>query len=176
MYRIDHLAFRTADRKKTAKFLIDTLGYKLQTEFELKFEDGSTTQCLALEPPDACIIEWTYLLPNNVVYHRPPEYFISDGPIDSIVGKWVQDRGGIGGLHHIALQCDSVAETMEEWKNKGYAEFTTDAPLTCPDSDLVQVFTKPSVLTGVIFELIERGTHGFCGDNVKNLMMSTKGY
>ena len=62
---------------------------------------------------------------------------------------------------------------MDEWRAKGYAEFTSDKPLTCPG--LTQVFTKPSLLTGVIYELIERGEHGFCRENVKNLMESTKG-
>lgn len=61
---------------------------------------------------------------------------------------------------------------MQEWKEKGYAEFTTDKPLTCPG--LTQCFTKPSELTGVIFEFIERGEHGFCKKNVKSLMESTQ--
>ena len=39
---------------------------------------------------------------------------------------------------------------------------------------LVQVFTKPSELTGVIYELINREGEGFCKDNVKALMESTK--
>ena len=53
------------------------------------------------------------------------------------------------------------------------AEFTSDAPMHC--EGLTQVFTKPSALTGVIFEFIERGTFGFCKENVKALMESTKG-
>ena len=42
---------------------------------------------------------------------------------------------------------DSVKETMNEWKEKGYAEFLTEEPLACPG--LTQVFTKPSELTGL---------------------------
>lgn len=63
---------------------------------------------------------------------------------------------------------------MKEWQEKGYAEFTTKAPLTC--ETLTQVFTKPSELTGVVFEFIERkpGGDGFCQGNVKLLMESTK--
>jgi hypothetical protein len=67
---------------------------------------------------------------------------------------------------------DSVAAKMEEWKAKGYAEFTTAEPLTCPG--LTQVFTKPSALTGIIYEFIERSAQGFCRENVKDLMNSTK--
>src|SRR5205807_229039 len=73
---------------------------------------------------------------------------------------------------HLAYQVDSVQSKMNEWKTKGYAEFTTETPLTCPG--LTQVFTKPSNLTGVIYEFIERGKHGFCKDNVRDLMISTK--
>jgi len=61
---------------------------------------------------------------------------------------------------------------MKEWKEKGYAEFLSEEPMTCPG--LVQVFTKPSELTGVIYELISREGDGFCEDNVKDLMNSTK--
>jgi 4-hydroxyphenylpyruvate dioxygenase-like putative hemolysin len=106
-------------------------------------------------------------------YHMSPEIFVSDGTPDSIVGQWVAARGGIGGVHHMAYQVESVEKTMEEWRMKGYAEFTSEKPLTCPG--LTQVFSLPSILTGVIYEFIERGAQGFCKENVKSLMESTKG-
>lgn len=102
----------------------------------------------------------------------PPEIFVSDGTPDSIVGKWVAARDNVGGIHHIAYQVESVEKTMEEWKSKGYAEFSSTKPLTCPG--LTQVFTKPSQLTGVIYEFIEREEYGFCKENVQALMESTK--
>lgn len=105
-------------------------------------------------------------------YHLPPEIFVSDGSPGSIVGEWVEKREGIGGIHHIAYQVDSVEKTKAEWMEKGYAEFTSAEPLKCPG--LTQIFTKPSVLTGVIYEFIEREEFGFCKENVKNLMLSTK--
>ena len=71
----------------------------------------------------------------------------------------------------MAYQVDDVESKMNEWKKAGYAEFLSDKPMTCPG--LVQVFTKPSELTGVIYELISREGKGFCEDNVKNLMLST---
>lgn len=196
--RLDHIAYRVADRHKTKDFFVKTFGYKVQTEFDLEFDDGSKVSCYALEPPEKLDVRmpWTFgvqvvenrgptvegLLPQaegrNQIdvyptcnYHLAPEIFVSSGEPDSIVGKWVAERGGVGGIHHLAYQVESVADTMREWREKGYAEFTTDEPLTCPD--LVQCFTKPSELTGVIYEFIERGAHGFCADNVKNLMLST---
>jgi 4-hydroxyphenylpyruvate dioxygenase-like putative hemolysin len=185
--RLDHIAYRVASRQKTAQFFMDALGYKIQQEFAIKFDDGTTAQCMALEPPEKQKqVPWTFmglissgetwnatrhLREKHQEYHLPPEIFVSDGPLGSIVGDWVAQRNGIGGIHHIAYQVDSVEKTMQEWKLKGYAEFSSDEPMKCPG--LTQVFTKPSILTGVIYEFIERGEHGFCADNVKNLMMAT---
>lgn len=100
-----------------------------------------------------------------------PEIFISSGPPESIVGKWVAARDWVGGIHHLAYMVDDVQAKMDEWKTKGYAEFLSETPLTCPD--LTQVFTSPHALTGVIFEFINRGKHGFCAENVAGLMEST---
>jgi 4-hydroxyphenylpyruvate dioxygenase-like putative hemolysin len=131
--------------------------------------------CSALEPPEKlrAPVPWTTVLPGAHAqeYHMPPEIFVAEGTPDSIVGQWVQQHGP--GIHHIAIQVESVEKTMREWQAKGWAEFTSEDPLHC--EGLTQVFTKPSALTGVIFEFIERGQHGFCADNVRDLMVSTKG-
>tara|TARA_A100001515_G_scaffold51830_1_gene40878 strand:+ start:458 stop:997 length:540 start_codon:yes stop_codon:yes gene_type:complete len=177
--RIDHIAYRVKNRHETAKFFVNALGYKIPDNlpegFEIEFEDGSKAKCLVLEPPEKIKAEERYLTVPWVLneYHIPPEIFISDGSPGSIVGDWVQARGGLGGIHHIAYQVDSVEGVMNEWKEKGYAEFTTEDPLSCPG--IVQAFTKPSELTGIIYEFIEREEHGFCQENVKDLMVSTKG-
>lgn len=179
--RIDHIAFRTKDRFKTANFFIECFGYRIADDlpagFKIQFDDGSSADCLVLLPPEQITgkMPWMmeYFFDNEFTnYHIAPEIFISDGTNDSIVGNWVKERGNIGGIHHIAYQVESVERKMEEWKTKGYAEFATEKPMTCPG--LIQIFTKPSELTGVIYELIERENHGFCKENVKSLMESTK--
>lgn len=187
--RLDHIAYRAKDRNKTAKFFMDALGYRIQTEFDIDFADGTKAKCIALEPPEKPTksdkFHWSIRqlvgpLPEGdeidpghfAEFHLPPEIFVSDGTPDSIVGKWVERRDGVGGIHHIAYQVESVEKVMNEWKEKGYAEFASEKPLTCPG--LTQVFTKPSELTGVIYEFIERGAQGFCQANVKDLMISTK--
>jgi len=186
--RLDHIAYRVADRQKTAEFFMRAFGYRLQKEFELDFGEGEKkVKCLALEPPEkknlpASILPWTchnvayeekdtYIQEHLQEYHMPPEIFVSDGDPETIVGKWVASRGGIGGIHHLAYQVESVQDKMDEWKEKGYAEFTSDSPFQCPG--LTQVFTKPSCLTGVIYEFITREDFGFCAGNVKQLMLST---
>lgn len=184
--RIDHLAFRVADRRAAARFFIDALGYRLPADlpdgFLIPFDDGSRAECLVLEPAEKSQGGLPWIVPHlpdaaalgePVEYHLAPEIFISDGTPGSIVGEWVAARGGVGGLHHIAFQVADVEAVMRHWQVRGYAEFTTADPIRCPG--LTQVFTKPSALTGVIFEFIERGQHGFCRDNVKDLMQSTRG-
>lgn len=183
--RLDHIAYRVADRHKTVDFFVKSFDYRVQTEFDIDFGNGETARCFALEPPEKVLTElkhpwqhWMnpFLRNDGTVreaqeYHLAPEIFVSDGTPDSIVGRWVAHRDGIGGIHHLAYQVNNVKEKMDEWKEKGYAEFTTEEPLTCPG--LTQVFTKPSALTGVIYEFIERGAHGFCAANVRELMIST---
>jgi len=177
--RLDHIAYRVADKEKTAQFFIDFMGYKkpedLQEGFDIQFEDGTWAKCLVLEPSEKTSNNnlWTMeTLNTGVEYHMAPEIFISNGSPGSIVEQWVQNKGGIGGIHHIAYQVASVEAVVEEWRSKGFAEFASEEPLTCPG--LVQIFTKPLAHTGVIYEFIERTTQGFCAENVKDLMNSTK--
>ena len=180
--RLDHIAYRVADRNKAAEFFNKCLGYRIADElpngFEVSFEDGSKANCYVMLPPEELVMKapWSSMelyQAHDLEYHKPPEIFVSQGTKGSIVEQWVAHRDGVGGVHHLAYQVDSVAETMKEWQINGYAEFTTKEPLTCPG--LVQCFTKPSMITGVIYEFIERETVGFCQANVKDLMNSTKG-
>lgn len=187
--RLDHIAYRVKDRYRTANFFEEALGYKTGTEFQIEFGDGSKADCLALIPPEDRNVdtsEWDVLLAdkpevtedqqdiNFHSYHAPPEIFVSDGTAGSIVGGWVEERGGVGGIHHIAYQVNDVKGVMDQWKQEGYAEFYSEEPISCEDPNLTQVFTKPSELTGVVYELISREGDGFCKDSVKSLMESTK--
>jgi len=181
--RLDHIAYRVKNRYRSAGFFTEAFGYTLGTEFQIEFDDGSKADCLVLVPPETRHPDtklWTYFSlqaapyePVKSEYHAPPEIFVSDGSEGSIVGDWVKERDGVGGIHHMAYQVEDVEATMKEWKEKGYAEFYTEEPITCEDPDLTQVFTKPSELTGVIYEFINRKGAGFCKDSVKELMEST---
>ena len=171
--RLDHIAYRVKDREAAVQFFCKMFGYQVQTVFEITLMDGSKAKCSALEPPERAKL--TGLTPDffNGPYHLAPEIFVSDGPEGSLIAEWVKLWGrGTGAVHHMAYMVDSVLETMTLWKVKGF-EFTTDEPLEC--DDLVQVFTQPNPITGIIYEFIERkGQHGFCQDNVADLMNSTR--
>lgn len=170
---IDHIAYRVKDRIKAAKYFCDALNYKIQEEFDIDLGEENFAKCIVLYPPEniAPMIEGFSGSP--IQLSKQPEIFISDGSEGSIIGDWVKSRGGIGGVHHIAYRVKSVEAIMKEWKEKGYAEFTTEEPMKC--EGLTQAFTKPSEIIGVIIEVLERSDKGFCKDNVSKLMLSTKG-
>jgi len=156
--KLDHIAYRVQDRHHAANFLKKTLSYSIATEFEIKFDNGSTADCLVLQPE----------LKDN------PEIFISDGTEYSIVGEWVKERN-TGGVHHLAYQVSNIQKVVEEWKKNG-VEFLTDNVIDCPEDNMKQIFSKPvKELGNVIIELIEREDKGFCQNSVKDLMNSTKG-
>jgi catechol 2,3-dioxygenase-like lactoylglutathione lyase family enzyme len=182
--RLDHLAYRVADRDETVKFFMDAFGYKFQAEFEIYFNDEKTDKalCIALEPPEKVDKDMGFIChyytperredSDALQYHLAPEIFVSQGTPGSIVYDWVQQRGGIGGIHHLAYQVESVESKMKEWKEKGWGDFTSQEVMRCPG--LKQIFSKPHSLTGIIFEFIEREGFGFCQSNVRQLMESTK--
>lgn len=187
MYRIDHLAFRTLDRAKCVNFFIEALGYRFADEFPIVLDEekNDIAQCTVLEPSNrnGKDLPWTaqmqLFLPSGTEvqqeYVLSPELFISEGTPGSLVHEWATNRNG-GGLHHIALQVpkeSSVEEEMKKWLSNGWVEgFTTESAIVC--EELSQVFTRPSSVTGVIFELLERKEAGFCRSSVRELMLSTK--
>lgn len=173
--RLDHIAYRVADREAATKFFIDALGYRIEDEFEISFDDDTCAQCYALTPSERSkyhrnTFEWT-MAGDNGIYHMPPEIFVSEGSEGSIVKNWVTERGGIGGVHHLAYQVSSVKEEMNKWIENKWATFTTDEPIVA--DGLTQCFTKEHVLTGIIYELLSRTKKGFNIDSVRDLMEST---
>ena len=185
--RLDHIAYRVNDRYETAEFLHNTIGYKTYKEFQLEFEDGSKTDCIALVPPEArskhtlnWIIPYSFMptdpmhgINEECIMHSPPEIFVSDGPSGSVVNEWVKQRNDIGGIHHIAYEVHNVVAVMRDWRQNNYAKFLSHTPLEYPG--IRQVFTEPSPMTGMIYELIERTRNVDPHDvSVNELTISTK--
>lgn len=183
--RLDHIAYRVADRNTAAEFFVSAFGYRVADEFRIKFDDGSSAKCFALNPPEACersLEEAPWFRRHwfggptidSHIMHLPPQIFVSDGSPGSIVEQWVAERRGIGGVHHLAYEVEDVAAKMEEWRKAKLAEFTTEEPIS-NGGGLVQCFTKPHPITGVIYEFIHRGkdNKGFNVDSVRDLMEST---
>ena len=155
--KLDHIAYRVKDRHHAAQFLQKTLNYQTGTEFKIVFDNGSSADCLVLEPESK----------DN------PEIFVSDGTEYSIVGEWVKERND-GGIHHLAYQVNNIQEVKDEWEING-VQFLTEEIIDCPEDNMKQIFSKPiEQLGGIIIELIEREDKGFCQNSVKDLMNSTK--
>jgi len=175
--RLDHIAYRVKNREETTSFLKKAFGYEISDEFEIDFGDCKKALCYALIPPEKKnkkknMSFISFISTEDADFHLPCEIFVSEGTKDSIVYNWVKERGGIGGIHHVAYQVASVKDVMDKWKKEDLAEFTTEEPIE--SSDLTQCFTKPHPLTGIIYEFIERKNKGFNVDNVKKLMISTE--
>jgi len=179
-YRLDHIAFRTLDRKKAVQFLCDSLGYTESTQFQIDFDKDKNdiAICSVLVPTDraTCSAALPWTLPfNGIRYDLSPEIFVSEGTPGSIVHNWAIAQGG-SSVHHLALQVpdnSTVEIEMKKWLDNGWCEsFTSETPFKC--DEMSQIFTKPSSVLGVIFELIQRKEDGFCRDSVLKLMQSTK--
>lgn len=161
MMVLDHIAFRVMDRKRASEFFQKVMGYRVQEEFNIPFDDGTKADCIALEPS---FLGLSYGM---------PEFFVSDGEPGSIVGEWVRQREDIGGIHHIAFSVPDIDAAVADWRAKG-VEFSSAEPIRCPEEEMVQIFSKPiDALGGIVFELIQRGERGFCKSSVKKLMESS---
>ena len=157
--KLDHIAYRVPNRDETVDHLNMMLGYNVDAEFTINFDDGSTAECKALVP---------------IFGKEMPEIFVSEGSPGSIVEKWIQNTpNGQGGIHHLAYTVNDIDEWFSVWKQQGI-EFSSEKIIDCPDDNLRQVFTKPqNLLGGIIIELIHRKDKGFCQNSVKELMEST---
>ena len=79
-----------------------------------------------------------------------------DSPIELVVphgGVLAQFREGKGGLHHIALTVDNVAEATAEYKEKGQA-LLEEIPVVGAAGILVN-FLRPRHTGGILVEFVE---------------------
>jgi len=70
---------------------------------------------------------------------------------DSPVGKFLAKRGP--GIHHIAVEVDDIAVSLEQLKSKG-ARLIDEKPRTGAGGCLV-AFVHPSSTDGVLLELVQ---------------------
>ena len=179
--RLDHIAYRTVDRKKTVDLLCKLYNYQVQDEFVLDFDDGTQAKCSALEPKDNYLktiihhqVTLNFYDQEINEYYKPPEFFVSEGKPGSIVYEWLKAKGIQSGIHHIALEVASVKDTMKWWLEKGFCGFSTEEPIYCPESGLMQIFTKEVPELGHVIEFISRTDKGFCSSSVKKLIEMSK--
>jgi methylmalonyl-CoA/ethylmalonyl-CoA epimerase len=73
------------------------------------------------------------------------------GP-EGMIQRFVEKRGG--GLHHISIQVDDLAEEMKRLKALG-VQFSSEEPAQVSDTKVV--FIHPRSTNGLLIELIQRG-------------------
>lgn len=129
MFQIDHLGIAVKSLDKAKQFY-ETLGMQLMPEETVADEKVR----LVMVPLDGSRIE---LL-------EPTE---SDSPI----GRFLEKRGE--GLHHVALQVEDIAGTVERLKAAG-TRFISDEIKVGAGGHLY-VFVHPSSAGGVLVELCE---------------------
>jgi len=190
--RHDHTAFRCflKDRQQCENFIINALGYKRQEDFTVYFDDENKEDskmiavCTAYEPSNRLVsttaLPWTWTLPwgtaGNQDYVLAPEIFLSSPKEDApgnIIYDWCKAHGNM--LHHLAFNVSEgqLEAEQKRWLDNGWCEsFSTDKPITC-DNGLKQLFTPPSQLFGIVFELLERKDRGFCAGNLKEIFLSS---
>lgn len=82
---------------------------------------------------------------------------------DSPFGRWLAERGGRGGLHHVAFEAPEIASVEKELSNRGieptHAERGKwiEASLSPPDQG-----------PGVLFRISGPGDHSMCGDDPRD--------
>ena len=154
--KIDHIGYVVENIKETKEYFKKIYKFKSLTNFIYEKAHG---------------VNITFIdLGNN---STPALELIEPTSKKSKVYNFLHQKGG--GMHHLAYEVEDVEKTMTDWKEKGYVEFLSEEPLTCQEPKLTQVFSKPSELTGVIYELIKREDNkGFCEKNVEQLMESTR--
>ncbi len=152
---LDHIALRLSD-KCAAFHILNILGYFVEDEFEIDFGEEGKAESVSLTTPPSS--------------NKLTEIFLTDGEPGTVIGEWVEKNGQ--GIHHLAFATDNIQEDIDKFRLAGIL-FSTPNYLSC--DDLKQIFTKPiEALGGIVIELIERKTKGFCAGNVKALMESTK--
>lgn len=187
---LDHIAFRCflKDRIQCEKFITEALHYKKQEDFIVYFDDKhkddekTIAVCSAFEPKSrtaAKNLPRAIMVPSfeeNQEYVLAPEIFLSSPKIDSpgnIIYDWCYAHGSAP--HHFAFGVPEgeILTEQQRWLQNGWCEkFSTDKPITC-DNGLKQLFTPPSQLFGVVFEILERKDRGFCSDSLKTIFLSS---
>lgn len=71
---------------------------------------------------------------------------------DGVVGKFLETKGG--GLHHISLLCDDVADFCEKFEAKGLQVIAKMS-----EGLLKVAFLHPKSTKGILFELAEKSSH-----------------
>ncbi|MFQ5477538.1 MAG: VOC family protein [Candidatus Binatia bacterium] len=143
-YRLDHVSQVVPDLDPQVELMVGLFGYRRMRSWENQ-EAGCRGVRLAV--PGTWNQHWEVLAP------------LGDA---TPLAKWLEERGGRGGLHHVAFEVPDVASVEKELAvhgvtvTNGQAGKWVEVSLSPPDQGL-----------GVLFRINGPGNHSMCGDNPK---------
>lgn len=130
---IDHIAIAVSDLEKAIVQFTQDLGLKLDGQEAVP----SATTVTAFLSQTPCRLELVHPLAQQ-------------GPIQ----KFISQRNGKGGLHHICFSSDNLVEDIKRLKEKGYV-FIQDTPSLGAHNTQV-VWIHPKSCDGVLIELAQK--------------------
>lgn len=145
IYRIDHISQVVPELEPQIERMERLFGYRRMRSWENP-EAGYRGVRFAV--PGTWNQHWEVLAP------------LAD---DGRIGQWLEDRGGRGGLHHVAVEVSSLERVEQELAERGIKPTHSEpgkwieAPLSPPDQG-----------EGVLFRMTGVGEHSMCGDDLKD--------
>jgi len=131
MIKINHVAIVVSDLEKALDFWVETLGLPLARReraaaeaVEIAFLPAGDGEIELLQPTDE----------------------------ESGVARYLKNRGP--GLHHLCLEVDDIAGTMERLRERG-VELINETPRVSDDGERRYAFVHPKSAGGVLLELYE---------------------
>ena len=128
--KIEHIGIAVKDLKKSEELFEKLLGEKPYKTEEVKSE-GVTTSFFKVADQKVELLQAT----NE----------------ESPISKFIEKRKE--GVHHLALQVDSIKDEVERLESLGF-EFISTAPKKGADNKMI-VFLHPKTTNGVLVELCE---------------------
>ncbi|MBI5243406.1 MAG: methylmalonyl-CoA epimerase [Elusimicrobia bacterium] len=131
--RLDHIAFAVKDLEESSRFYRDVLGLK----------------CSRPEAVPEQKVRLAFLELGEVKIE-----LVEPSAPDSPIARFLETRGGKGGIHHVCLAVEDLDAEMERLRAKG-AAFITERPRPGSRGSRV-AFIHPKSSGGVLIELCER--------------------
>lgn len=149
IYRIDHISQVVPELEPQVALMEGLFGYRRMRAWE---SPQAGCRGVRLAVPGTWNQHWEVLAP------------LGD---DSPFGRWIEDHGGRGGLHHVAVEVSSLERVETELAARGLEPKHAE-----PGKWIEASLSPPDQGEGVLFRLSGPGRHSVCGDDLKEFPAS----
>lgn len=143
LYRLDHISQVVPKLDPQVELMEGLFGYRRMRSWESP-EAGCRGVRLAV--PGTWNQHWEVLEP------------LGD---DSPFGRWLDEHGGRGGLHHVAFEAPDIAAVEKQLSERGIEPTAAEAGRWIEAS-----LSPPEQGPGVLFRIAGPGDHSMCGDDL----------